>query len=228
MAVSKPPPERQCKGTKGNGERCEKWARRGRDYCVSHGGNVPVGVAHPNFRGGRYSEYMPGVYRERYEEMLSDGEALVLLDELAVARSRLAQLVERVQGSGGPATMRSLRSLWGEMEAANRAGDRDVAGEKLARIGQQIRSAAADYAAWEDLDRWLGRVQRLTESERRRKVEEQEMIALSHHMALISAMVATVRRHVRDAAILRAISGEFGALAQHGRLDSAGAGIGLD
>jgi hypothetical protein len=57
------------------------------------------------------------------------------------------------------------------------------------------------------------------ESERKRVVEAQQVIAIEQALGMMSVLVDVVRRHVRDDATLRIISNEFARLTQ-GERDS--------
>ena len=56
----KVPEEERCKGTsRQSGQRCKRRRSPGSGYCIFHGGRVPKGGAHPNFKDGSRSKYMP-------------------------------------------------------------------------------------------------------------------------------------------------------------------------
>lgn len=213
----------QCQATsKRSGERCRNRAVNGAEVCRMHGGTQPKGVASAHWKDGRYSKHMPGVYEEEYEALLSDPERLEQTEEIALARSRVMHLLARVDSGESFELVKELRRAWRSMQRAQRDGDSEEAGRQLNRLGELINARHSDYAAWADVDRWLGRQKSLVESERRRMVENQELIALEHHMALVSAMVASIKRHVTDPRILARISQEFGALAQNGFIEEDG------
>lgn len=213
----------RCQATsKRSGEQCRNRAVNGAEVCRMHGGTQPKGVASAHWKDGRYSKHMPGVYEEEYETLLSDPERLQQTEEIALARSRVMHLLARVDSGESASLVRDLRRAWRSMQRAQRGGDSEEAGRQLQLLGELINARHSDYAAWEDVDRWLGRQKNLVESERRRIIENQEMISLEHHMALVSAMVAAVKRHVADPRVLTKISQEFGALARNGKMDQEG------
>lgn len=221
--MSSPTPDRQCAHTsKRTGERCGAWAMKGTRSCYHHGGTSKKGIASPNWKTGRYSRHMPGSYIESYEASLKDPERLEQTEEIALSRARVMELLSRVEDGESHELLKALRNAWRALQRAKADDDEEEENRQLNRIGELINRRHQDYAAWNDVDRWLGRQKNLVESERRRMIENQEMIALEHHMALVSAMVSAVKRHVTDQRILARISQEFGALARNRFTDSAG------
>jgi hypothetical protein len=54
------PEQERCRGTsRQSKERCKRRRSPGSGYCIFHGGRVPKGGAHPNFKDGGRSKYMP-------------------------------------------------------------------------------------------------------------------------------------------------------------------------
>ncbi len=66
------PEEKRCKGTsRQSKERCKRRRSPGSEYCMFHGGRVPKGGAHPGFKDGSRSRYMPKGMLENFERLPS-------------------------------------------------------------------------------------------------------------------------------------------------------------
>ncbi len=88
--------ERRCRATRRDGLPCMKWARRGRSYCVSHGGNKKKG------QGPRldrlpivYAKLLPQTLAKVVETQLDApvAEQLSALEELAVIKATARDVV---------------------------------------------------------------------------------------------------------------------------------------
>lgn len=77
-----------------------KTAHVGVGRCWLHGGNMPSGPDHYNFKGGRYSHIWKGRLREHIEAISQDGSnPLDLLPELEVARVTLGLALDRLMAA---------------------------------------------------------------------------------------------------------------------------------
>lgn len=65
--------------------------------CRIHGGKSPSGIAHPNFKTGRYSKDIPTRLSKGYQEALSDPDLLQLNDEIRLTDSLMSELLERFE-----------------------------------------------------------------------------------------------------------------------------------
>ena len=89
--------KRRCQAWNSNqGRQCLSLAMKEKRVCYKHGGATPGGMGSPNWKHGRYSRYIPTGLRERYESEASDPELLALNDEIALTRSRLSSLLEKI------------------------------------------------------------------------------------------------------------------------------------
>jgi hypothetical protein len=196
----KPPPENQCTSTsRRTGERCEAWAVSDRSVCYHHGGKSPRGIASAQFDHGRYSKSVPARLSSSYEEVLADARRLELADELAVIIARNQELLSSLYSAGeSNGLWRRLRDLSRKMEKARCDGDADAADEHLNTLLLAIEHGASDMERWSEIMANVDTQRRLAESERRRRVEEHQVVTAEEVMAVMGAVVAIITRHVRD------------------------------
>lgn len=184
--------------------------------CRMHGGTAPTGLASAQLKTGRYSKHLPTRLLATFEASQSDGELLALRDEVALIDARLTDLLKRVDTGESGAAWRSLRQAYRDYETAMAKADVVAMKDHLATVGLLIKSGVADEAAWSDIRVTLEQRRKLVESERKRLVEMQQMVSAEQAMLMVRALVAAVREHVRDPAILRAISDDLARLALAG------------
>lgn len=198
--------------SKRTGKRCGANAVTGRDVCYHHGGKTPQGISLPQTKSGRYSKHLPTRLLSTYEAANGDPDILALRDEVALIDARLAELLTRIDTGETGASWRELQEAFRELRIALK--DRDPGeSQLLLGLGDLIESGASDEAAWTEIRATLEQRRRLVESERKRLVEMQQMVGADQAMLLVRSLVASVREHVRDPAILRAITDDLGKLA---------------
>lgn len=192
--------------SKQSGKRCERAAMHGSNVCYMHGGKSLKGVASPSYKHGKYSTYMPERLRERYQEAIADPALLELDHEIALVDSRLADLLQRVDtGEAG--------KLWKEARKANddiqRALNTDDYGGMLDAskdLERLIGTALMDYDAWGEIHGILDQRRKLVESQRKRLIENQQILTTDQVMVFVTAVLDSVKRNVPDKSQLNAIS----------------------
>jgi hypothetical protein len=170
-----------------------------------HGGATPTGIALPQTTHGRYSRHLPTRLAARYEEAAHDTELLTLREDIALLDTRLADVLGRVDSGESGALWEALLTAKADyLKATDR--DRD---HMLTVLLGLIEEGAADYAAWADVRSLLDQRRRLVESERKRLVEMQQTLTVEKAMLLLGAVAGVIKAHVKDRAILQAISADL-------------------
>ena len=199
--------------SKRSGERCRRAAMLGKDVCAMHGGKTPQGIALPQTKQGRYSQHLPSRLLATYETAKTDPELLALRDEVALIDARLTDLLKRVETGESGAVWRQVRETFAEYRTAKATNKTAEADSALCELESLITRGVADELAWIDVRATLEQRRKLVESERKRLVEMQQMVSADQAMLMVRALTAAVREHVRDPAVLRAITDDLGRIA---------------
>ena len=178
--------------------------------CRLHGGKSLKGIASPVLtQGGRYSKYLPTRMQERYEQSRTDSELLALREDIALVDGRLADLLKRVDHGEAGAAWKEARAAFLELSIAMSTSD----GAKLIKASKELEQVIgrglSDYMAWDEISRLLEQRRKLSESERKRLVDMQNMITSEQAMLLMRAMLDSVKRNVIDVPTLTAIQNDF-------------------
>lgn len=206
----------QCQGkSKQSGAQCKRPAVAGQNVCYMHGGATPSGIALPQTTTGRYSRHLPTRLLERYEQAASDGELLVLREDIALLDARLTDVLDAAaKGESG--------ELWNRLKEAKRLYDsargKKAEDQRRAVIGQilnLIEDGYKEWQTWKDIRFLLQDRCRLVESERRRIVEMQTMMDAKQANLLFTALAGVVRKHVTDKSVLAAIQADLVQLGNH-------------
>lgn len=194
--------------TRAGGE-CKNWAMpNGR--CRMHGGKTPKGIASPHWKTGRYAKYLPSNLLDRYQREANDPELLALDDEIALARSRLSALLERIESMpDAGASWRDLRKMFARFERAQREvqtleegreRERKVteAAEALEMVRMIIRRGVAEWAAWGEIIDLTDQVRRLTASEQKRRIDGEHILHIQDVLSLFDYTVNLINEIVSD------------------------------
>jgi len=200
----------QCKATsKRTHERCKAKAMRGMEVCYHHGGASLRGVAHPGFRTGRYSKYIPTRLTERYELAVTDPELLNLSEEIALVDSRLADVLARVDSGESTQIWDDLQDERRTFLVAQRRQDQQGMADALAEILNLIARGHADWAAWMDVVNLVERRRRLVESEQKRRIAMSLLVKVEDTVEVMrqiaDAVQGAVLEHVTDGDVRRRV-----------------------
>lgn len=200
----------QCTGHNRNGEQCKHAAINNTTKCRFHGGASLVGIAHPNFKTGRYSKHLPTRLAARYAEALADPELMGLRDEIALTQTRQTELLDRLDSGLSLERWHAAQMAYNDLLVA--MGQKDGAGLQRAMVALEDAlglRVTNDTAVWQQLTELGEHRRRLVESEHKRLVAMQQMITTEQAMTLLARLTESVKRHVSDPSILAAIATEL-------------------
>lgn len=200
----------QCTATsKQSGERCKRPASPGKEVCYIHGGKTPSGIASPHFKSGRYSKSLPGRILERYTEFLSDENILALDDEIALVSARIAELLGNLEHGDLGARWLELQKHYELMVQAVASQDLGAGRAAFEALGAVIKEGADEFLSWSQISELLESRRKLVDTERKRLVDAQQVITSEQAMVLVTALIDSVRRNVRDPATLTSIQADL-------------------
>lgn len=203
----------QCEGmSRQTGLRCKNPVIPGRRYCKFHGGRALAGIKSMRFTDGRHFQYLPGRLLERYREARGDIDLLAMRDEIALLDARLNDLLERVDTGEAGRLWTEARLAYAGVVGAMRSGDSQSLVSATDRLGQALSAGQGDYAAWEEVQKTIDLRRKISEAERKRLVDMQQMVTAEEAMNLVAAIAETVKRHIHDAEIIERIATDINRL----------------
>lgn len=201
----------QCKAHNKQGQRCKQPVVPGREVCRYHGGLTPRGIAHPNFKHGRYSKSLPTRLAAQYQASINDPELLKLDDEIALVEARIHELLKRLDENQSRALWSDLSNAYRQIREAIKIGQKDLLIEGINRI-ESILAKRERYELWDELYKVVDVKRRLVESRRLHLIQEQQIISAEQAMALVSALLESINRAVPDRSVRAKIEHEFAAI----------------
>lgn len=198
--------------SKQSGQQCKRSASPGYQVCAIHGGRTSRGIASPHFKTGRHSKALPERLAARYAESSNDDELLGLRDEIALTDALIEDTIAKLDTGGSKAHFVALGQKWTEYQRLKRSHKDLEADAALFEVGDLITEGLRDFTVLDDLARLIEQRRKLTESERKRLVDMQNMITAEEAILFVSALQEAVRRNVSDRNTLGAIGREFARL----------------
>jgi hypothetical protein len=166
----------------------------------------------PNYKTGKYSKVLPVRLAARYEEARVNPGLLSLRDDLGACESRLAELFQRLDTGESGQVWRDLRQALRAFELASTRGDTAEMRAQLDVLRTLITQGTGDYAAWQDVrDMWIARC-KMTETEQRTLLVQQQMITVTQLGAYLGIITHAIQQRVTahaDTATARRILGEI-------------------
>jgi hypothetical protein len=215
--------QRICNAHKRDGTRCGQAAITGKEKCKMHGGKTLSGAANGNYRSGRYSRSLPTQLAQRYEAARTNPRLLSVLDDIALAEARLAQLLEQVGTGESGAQWQAVKATWTALGVAMRSGDDAGVAAHFRAMDQLLAQGTAEAGLWQDIQEvWASRC-KLVQTETKTLLGLQQLITVQQHMlmlgAVTDAVVQAVQAHADQGSarkILMQVEADFTRLATLG------------
>jgi hypothetical protein len=181
---------------------------RGKDVCYHHGGKSLAGPMAPSFKHGLYSKYLPTRFAELFQA-LEGRDLLDLTEDIKLLHSRLMDVAKRVDsGESGEKWKQALQN-YNDAREARQAGNTVAMAASLNALGELLVEGAADWDAWEKIEELVIKKTKVVESQRKRAVENQEMLtaqAVREMMrAITEGLKRAVEKHVTDTTLRNSI-----------------------
>lgn len=165
--------------------------------CRVHGGKVPKGELHPNFKHGRYSKYVPKNLMEMYESSRGDPQVLELVDEISILDSRIADRLKALEEKeAANATWKELQGLWSQFMHAVRRQDAQAQQQFVGELNDLIKTGSSQADIWYEIMNLVESRRKLVDSEGRRIEIKQSIITVEQAFYLVSAVVAALKEVV--------------------------------
>jgi hypothetical protein len=199
---------------------CKNFAVVGRKFCRFHGGHALTGSAHPSYKHGRYSRYLPIKVAARYLEAKNDKELLSLKDDIAVTEARLSELFERIGTGESGEVWKNLKKAGDVFQKAYETSNTEKLFEAVQDIRNLVVEGQSDAAIWNELKELQEHRRKLTETENKMLIAKQQMISTEQLMIYAGVILDSIRTHVFEntekqvgAKIVNSIAYDFDRLA---------------
>jgi hypothetical protein len=201
----------QCTATsKQSGERCRRHAVPGKRVCVMHGGRSRAGTSHPGFKDGRFSKVLPARLAERYRASVADPELLSFRADISAIDARIEDVLHRLDAGESPDLWPRMQAGVAALIAAHSCGSQIDA--PLRALQALADAGSEDWAAWREIMDGIDARRKLVLAESRRLSMMEQFITAEEALALMEAMVASVRANVQDRDALQRIATDFARL----------------
>ena len=143
----------------------------------------------------------------KYNAMQKDGRVLSNRQSLEIVRTRVEQLLERIDQNQAPDRLERLGALWKEYIGLKGKTVEQYAVE--AKLEDEFEKAYHDYAAWKQMFEALDLDRKMVESEVKILKEIKAIITAEDAYELSAKLLAAVMRVVDDPKKLKQVQYEF-------------------
>jgi len=200
---------RKCQRIKSDGTQCQNYPIAGSQWCKFHGAMAAKGIANSQFKDGRYSRYVPKALLDKYEAARDDPELLSQKDDIAILETRISQLLQRLDLDSNIHEWDFLEKKLQDLRVAVVSGANAQATTIIADLAEFVEKGQQDVKTWNEITRIMDIKRKVSESERKRLIEMDQIITAEKAMLLITMISTIVKKYVTDSATLSAISQEF-------------------
>lgn len=151
---------------------------------------------------------------------LKDPDLVSVRKEMAVAEERIRDLIKRVDIKEAGELWRAMRRAVREFRLAQKRDDAPAAAKALREMESLADEGIADYAAWDEVAKWIMVSVRLKDTERRLLEAQQQSISVERALLFATNLLESVKRNVDDPRVLNAINADFARLVDRGAEDA--------
>ena len=144
--------------------------------CRRDGGDSLRGQAHPGYKDGKWSAFVPEPLLPTFTKALESGDLLSGMRTLAMMAAREEMLLKRLDTGETGKTWTAIRQQWNGLQRARDAEDDKAIGEHLVTLNLLINKGTADAEAWMELFELWERARRVSESEVRRREKARMLV----------------------------------------------------
>jgi hypothetical protein len=190
----------QCQAkSKRSGEQCHNPAMTGQKVCRMHGGKSLKGAAHPNFKDGSRSKYMPKFLAPAFAEALNNPELLNLSESIAGQEAIVRDAYDSLnQGEAPTRLVGRIRAEWREFWNATGRGDQEAVADHRQRIGTLLGQAATVAATLERIGNAEEIKRRLVDTEIKRREKMREQIVFEDAVLLYNQITQANRQEILE------------------------------
>jgi hypothetical protein len=164
--------------------------------CRYHGGMVLKGPAHPSYKHGRYSKYVPQHLGRMIDDMAGDPNRLDQTEQMAILDAMLVETLKDFAAGGGGRVWDELTKLKQDYDRAGYRKDAQTQVGIIREVWAIVEGAQAKWMASKEAREIIGDRRKVTESERKRMQEEKQMIPLDQVAMAMSQIGKSILANV--------------------------------
>jgi hypothetical protein len=193
------PPAKLCHGhSKRHGGPCGANAMKGMDVCADHGGMSLRGAAHPNFKDGSSSKYMPKRLLEHWHEAVNDPALLHLSEDAAALKMRQQELFANLDDRNSSELWDATQKAYTLYEKALRSGKPDPIAEAQHVLHKTIIDGHNQSQNWREIREIAQERVTVSKEERARLKDTGQTMTYVQANALCMAVAAAVQKWITN------------------------------
>jgi hypothetical protein len=148
----------------------------------------------------------------RFEDAINDEQLGTLKSEIALLDTRIGEMLANVDTEQYGDIWKETHDGFHRLKSAIRGQDPTQTAAALNDLDAAIKRGYSDMSTWDNILKLIEQRRKLTDSERKRMVDLQQMITAEQSMLLVTTLMRAVKTHVTDRHTLSAIANEIRAV----------------
>ena len=174
------PEEERCKGTsRQTKERCKRRRSPGSEFCIYHGGRAPKGGAHPIFKHGRRSRYMPSDIFKHFDRFVNDPKIAHHRESIAQIDVLIQEAWDDFENGGTAELWWRLKKSWRGVQKARAEGNAVRLQEAVNEVGDLIVRGAEQVNRHEKILKLLEQRRKHVQDPKTRKAITNDIAAIA-------------------------------------------------
>ena len=180
--------------------RCRDTAIGQNGRCRRHGKNhAPPGPEHHRYKHGRYSKLkITTGLAERIAEREADPNLLSLSPDVALLETRIAELLETIEETAQPDAWKMVKQIAGKIKEAVLQSEADEAVGACEQLIEVAIGADVVNQNHREISRLIEQKRRVSESERKAKIEAGHLITAVQAVAILDRFVVSIAETLKD------------------------------
>ena len=195
--------------SKQSGEQCRRKACVGGTKCAMHGGKSLKGIASPSLTTGKYSKYLPQGLLNTYADIQEDDNLLSVRGDVqlldVLIRAKLINLDTTDSAAHWDALLKQITIA----RKGYRNSDIGMFEGALDEMEALADKRRLHYATEQEIGAQLEQRRKLVDTENKIIMSKENAVTTEQAMLLVSALLASVKANVSDAAALNQIQADF-------------------
>lgn len=177
--------------------------------CYMHGGATPRGIASATYKTGRYSKYLPQGLFAIHEQIANDPDMLSVRQEINLIDAMIAAKLPILETGESAAHWEAAIKFVAKARVAYKSEKYGDLEESLHELEALADNRRLFYATEQEVTSQIEQRRKLVETENKILYNQEKSITAEQALLLVSALLDSIRRNVKDATTLNTIQTDF-------------------
>ncbi len=185
--------KKRCGGKTNSGGICKRWpAKGGNGRCKRHNGNAVKGPAHPSWKHGEYSKWLPKHMQQTFEETGNDPELLSNRNQIRLTDTFIIDNIKNLKTGENEEVWNEFLKILTEMKAAYLESDSPGMAIGFQLVFDLIDDRIAHYQTQREIMTKVEQRRKLIETEQKLELQGNRAVSVEQLFWLMGAVLSII------------------------------------